>query len=101
MTDGSLSIESTAIAALPFSNSIGFQPDRMKNTTEPLGWALHQGKTRCFDSTRIRLPSPAFDHDRTERMKVESLSSSFCSSSRAITLTRRSSVGLPPDLGSG
>jgi hypothetical protein len=31
ITDGSLSSDATAIAALPFSNSIGFSPDRTNN----------------------------------------------------------------------
>ena len=37
MIEGSLSKESTAIALLPFSNSIGFDPDLMKNAYDPFG----------------------------------------------------------------
>jgi hypothetical protein len=37
MIEGSLSKEGTAIAALPFSNSIGFDPDLMKKAYDPFG----------------------------------------------------------------
>src|ERR1700716_450840 len=37
ITDGSLSSDGTAMALLPFSNSSGFRPSRMKKATEPFG----------------------------------------------------------------
>jgi hypothetical protein len=39
---------------LPFSNSIGFQPDRTKKTYDPFAFTHHQGNTRCCLSTGVR-----------------------------------------------
>jgi hypothetical protein len=47
MTMGILSSDGTAIAFLPFSNSIGFDPSRTKKTYDPFAFTRHQGKTRC------------------------------------------------------
>ena len=64
ITDGSLSSDGTAIAALPFSNSMGFNPDRTNNAYEPFGCCRHHNGTRCCFSTITRSPSRALDERR-------------------------------------
>jgi hypothetical protein len=54
MTAGILSGDGTAIALFPFSNSIGFHPDRTKKAQDPFGSTRHQGDTRCRFSTWVR-----------------------------------------------
>src|SRR6478736_2692098 len=95
MTDGSFSKDGTAMAHFPFSNSIGFRPERMKKTKEPFGARRHQGKTRLCFSIATFSPS-LFVHVRVVRVYVGSFSSRFCSSNRATTFVRRSIVGLVP-----
>jgi hypothetical protein len=81
MTDGSLSRDGTAMAALPFSNSIGFHPARTKNTHVPFGCALHHGNTRCFFSTISFSPLSLFPHARTTLAQaIPSRTSAFAES---------------------
>ena len=67
ITDGSLSSDETAIAGLPFSNSIGFNPLRTNSAYQPFGCCRHHNGTRCCCSTMTLSPS-FFTHFRFVRV---------------------------------
>src|ERR1700722_17445413 len=98
MTAGSLSLDPTAMPALPFSNSMGLAPNLIDMTTCPAGSVFHQGRTACCLVVACRSPL-SLVHRWTVRTWFGSFRSSFCSSSFATNLARRAWTGSLPVLG--
>ena len=91
ITDGSLSSEGTAIAGLPFSNSIGFNPLRTNNAG-----AVATTRARAIDHDPF--PILLYPLPICPRV-VWVFRISFCSSRRAMTFARLSRIRFAPCVG--